>query len=187
MLQYNSNNSRSVLEKELVKGEQLPVGWPWRLFAFTAIIFLTVLSIYIGIAFGYSTYLKSQIKDLDEKIAEFNKAIDQETQAKLIAFYSQFANVQKLLESHIKGSNFFEFLQKNIHQQVYYTNTNLSLKEKNIRLEGIAADYNVLAQQMEIFRRAPEVQNVSLTGSQAKDNDIAFSLSIILKPELFKF
>ncbi|MBI5079649.1 PilN domain-containing protein [Candidatus Wolfebacteria bacterium] len=187
MLQYNSNNSRSILEKELVKGERLPVGWPWRLLTFMAIIFLTVFLIYAGIAFGYSTYLKSQIKDLDEKIAEFNKSIDKESQEKLIAFYSQFVNVKKLLESHVNGSKIFEFLQKNTHQKVYYANMNLSLKEKNIRLDGVAPDYNILAQQMEIFRRAPEIENVSLTGSQAKDNDIAFSLSIILKPELFKF
>ena len=184
MPQYNS---RSVLEKELIKGERLPVGWPWRLLTFMAIVFLTAILIYAGIAFGYSAYLESQIKNLDEKIAEFNRAIDRETQMRLTAFYSQFANIQKLLDSHVNGSKIFEFLQKNTHQKVYYANMNLSLKEKNIRLDGVAADYNVLAQQMEILRRAPEVQNVSLTGSQKKDNEITFSVSIILKPELFKF
>jgi hypothetical protein len=47
----------------------LPVGWPWRLLLFTAVVFGTVVFLYFGIVFGYKPFLDSRVKGLDKEIA----------------------------------------------------------------------------------------------------------------------
>ncbi len=177
----------SVLEEQLKRGERLPVGWPWRLLTFTIIVFAIILSIYFGMILGYNPYLNLQIKNLDQKITELSQTIDETQQKTLIDFYSQLVNVQDLLNSHTICSRFFDFLEKNTHQNVYYLSLNLSLAEKNARIDGIVPNYNILAQQLELFRKAPEIERVFLDDSRVVEGGgIRFTSRLILKPEALK-
>ena len=182
MPQYNS-----ALEQELKRPERLSVGWPWRLLVFGFIILGMTVASYFGMVFGYTPYLNSQITSLDQKIAGLSQTIDEQQQKKLATFYSQLINVQGLLNSHPAVSKLFDFLEKNTHQNVYYQLLDLSLPEKSLKLEGNASSYNVLSQQLELFRLAPETERVFLDNSRpAQTGEINFSMRVIFKPELLK-
>ena len=177
----------SLLEEQLKKRERLPVGWPWRLLVFTTIVFGLTVAIYFGMVLGYKPYLNSQVKNLDQKIASLGQAIDEQQQKGMANFYSQLINIQNLLASHQTASNLFGFLEKNTHQNVYYSSLNASLLEKSVKIEGNASDYNVLVQQLELFRRAPEIERVLLDDSRSSDTGgINFSIRVIFKPELLR-
>ena len=179
--------TNSALEQELRKPERLPVGWPWRLLVFTAIVFGVMVAGYLGMNLGYKPYLNSRIKSLDAKITNLSQAIDEEQQKNLVTLYSQLINIQNLLNSHITPSKLFDFLEKNTHGQIHYLALNLSLMEKSIKLEGVSPDYIVLAQQLELFQGIPEIEKVFLEDSRALEaGNIRFSIRLIFKPELLK-
>ena len=165
----------------------MPVGWPWRLLVFVVIIFGVTVATYLGMTLGYKPYLNSQIKTLDAKITNLSQAVGEEQQKNLVGLYSQLVNIQSLLNSHPVASKIFDFLEKNTHQQIYYTALNLSLTEKSVKLEGIAVNYGILAQQLELFRKTPEIEKVFLDDSRlTEEGSIRFSIRLIFKPELIK-
>ncbi len=178
--------TKSVLEEQLKIGEKLAVGWPWRLLLLTIIIFAILTAIYFGMIFGYKPYLNSQIKNLDKEIDVLNQAIDESQQKNLTDFYSQVINVKNLLDRHPTPSKVFEFLEKNTSDKIYYISLNLSLDEKDLKLEGSALDYGALAQQLELFNRAPETEKVFLQDSKLSEERIRFSIRLIFKPELIR-
>ena len=177
--------TRTALEEQLGRSERLPVGWPWRLLIFTFIIFGLTVVTYLGMSFGYKPYLNSRIKNLDAEIANLSQSVDEQQQKNLASFYSSLVNIQNLLASHPVASKFFDFLEKNTHQKIYYLSLNLSLLEKNIRLDGVAPDYDAIAQQLELFRKAPEIERIFLDDSRALDTGgIRFSIRFVFKPAL---
>jgi len=183
MLQH----ATSVLEEELKRGEKLSVGWPWRLLSFAIIVFGLTAATYLGMSFGYKPYLNSRIKELDSRITNLTQQIDATQQENLISFYSQLVNVKELLNSHPAISKIFDFLEKNVHNQVYYVFLNLSLNEKSIKIEGIAPDYHTLVKQLELFQRAPEIEKLFLEDSRALEGgETRFSIRLIFKSEMVK-
>lgn len=182
MAQY----TQGVAEK-FMEPEKLPVGWPWRLLIFSIIFFLLVLFVYLGIIWGYQPYLRSQKQSLDKKINEIGGTISEADRENFINFFSQLINIQTLLNTHIKGSNLYSFLEKNTNQGVYYEGADLSATEHSLRLEGLARSYDNLVQQLVAFEQAPEIARVILEQSQTAEKGIRFSLKLIIKPELFSF
>jgi hypothetical protein len=179
--------TNSAIEQELKKPERLPVGWPWRLLVFVIIIFGITVAVYLGMAMGYKPYLNSRIKNLDDRITNLTQSVDENQQKNLVVLYSQLVNIQGLLDSHPAASKFFDFLDKNTHQQITYINLDLSSGVKIVQLEGTAPSYGVLSQQLELFRQAPEIEKVFLDDSRTMDTGaVRFSARLIFKPELIK-
>src|SRR3989338_6144773 len=182
MPQYSKN-----VAEQFIEPEKLPVGWPWRLFIFSVIVFALILFVYFGIVFGYQPYLEAQRQSLDKKIAEIGGAISETDRENFIKFYSQLVNLQTLLKNHVKGSNIYTFLEKNTNQGIYYEGANLSVPEHFLRLEGIARSYDNLVQQMVVFEQSPVIEKVILGESRTADKGIVFSMQVFFKPELLNF
>ncbi len=179
--------TKTALEEELKRAGKLPVGWPWRLLVFTIIVFGVMVAGYLGMSMGYKPYLNLRIKSLDAKIINLSQVIGEEQQKNLETTYSQLINIQNLLNSRITPSKLFDFLEKNTHSQIYYLALNLSLMEKSIKLEGVVSNYGVLAQQLGLFQRIPEIERVFLEDSRILEaGSIRFSIRLIFKPELLK-
>ncbi len=181
MSEYNKNVAEKFFEPE-----KLPVGWPWRLFLFSVLLFVLILFIYFGILWGYRPYLNSQKQSLDQKVNEIGGTISKTDRENFVNFYSQLVNLQSLLNSHIKGSNIYNFLEANTNEGVYYDGAELSAADRLIRLDGMAKSYDNLFQQLVAFEQAPNISRVILGQAQTADKGIRFSLQIIFKPELLK-
>jgi hypothetical protein len=182
---------KSILEEQLRKAEHLPTKLPWRIFSFSFIIFIGLLAIYAGIEFGYKPYLNSRIKSLDQKIAALTQSINEEQQNNLINFYSQLVNLKDLINSHIITSNFFELLEKNTYPEVYYTGLTLGIKEKEVKIEGLSPNYELLTKEMALLAKLPEVERIFLESSNYEEiskemKGVKFTLRIFLTPQFFK-
>jgi len=182
MVQYTPGVTEKFMEPE-----KLPVGWPWRLFIFSVVLLALTILIYLGIIFGYQSYLQSQKNSLDKKINEIGGIISETDRNNFVNFFSQLVNLQGLLENHIKGSNIYSFLEKNTNQGVYYEDATLSLTDHSLKLDGVARSYNNLVQQLVGFEQASEISRVLLQQAQTAEGGIRFSLQLIIKPGLFKF
>ncbi|MBI3638588.1 hypothetical protein HY227_02485 [Candidatus Wolfebacteria bacterium] len=184
-----SQYPKSSLEEQIKRSAQAAGAGdlPWRLLLFMVLIFGITVLVYFGIIFGYKPYLSSQIKKLDQEIAAQSKNIERDEPKALITLYSQLVNIQNLLNSHPMPSKVLEFFEKNTLQNVYYVSLNLSVPEKNAKIDGVAEDYDAVVKQLEIFRKAPEVKSVFLDDSRARDGGmVQFSLRLTFVDEIFK-
>lgn len=160
---------------------------PWRLLLFAAILLGTLFFVYLGMIFGYEPYLNSQIKNLDQKIAGLNQRVESDETKNLINLYSQLVNIQGLLRSHPLPSKLFQFLENNMDAGVYYSDLNLSLSDRNLKIAGAANDYGALARQLEIFRKSPSVKAVFLDESKTGEaNKIIFTMKMIMDENILR-
>jgi len=184
--------NKTLLEQELEKGEDLQVGWPWRIMVFSALVFITTAGIFLGAEFGVKTYIKSQITQVDSQIEDLTRSIPEDQQKSFLIFSAQANNIQKVLNDRRNIPGIFDFLEKNTIKNVFYKGVTFDAKELTVNIDGVASDFNTLAQQLEIFRNATgTVSKVSLgrasvvTEKDKSGRDIASSVSFaaVLKLE----
>lgn len=168
------------------ESENLPVGWPWRFFSVSLIIFLAAVLVFVGLSLGYEPYLNSQIRETDAKIDQLLGIVPKEDQEKFAQFYSQLANLKSILDEHILSSKIFSWLEKITNQKVYYNNLNLRVPEKELELEGFADSYGVLGEQLEAFDQAPEIERYLMNQSQTSGNLVQFKATLKLKDAVLK-
>ena len=182
--------SKSLLEQELKKGEELQVGWPWRIMVFSAIVLLTTIGIFLGAEFGFKNYIKSEIAKVDSQIDSLTKSIPEDQQKSFLVFSAQANNIQKILDDRYNTPQLFSFLEKNTLKNVYYKSVNLDTKEMSVNIDGVAPDLNVLAQQTEIFRNATDTVVKATMGrsslmtekdNQGRERPGAVSFALMLK------
>lgn len=171
---------------ENLTAEKITTGWPWRLLLFALIVFGVLLAAYLGLVFGYKTYLNSQVEKKDQEIAVLAQEVPQEEQRALLRFYGQLANLQTVLKNHTLISKLFPFIQANTNQQVTYTNLTLMVDERRLSIDGAARSYEVLAQQLEAFKQAPEVERFLINQADSKTGIVNFRVALFLKPEVLK-
>lgn len=170
----------------LLGKERLVAVWPWRLFVASLIILVIAILYYVGLAFGYRIYLNGRIEKKDAEIAELVASISKEDQTQLMRFYAQLQSLKDLLDRHVINSKILPLLEKNTNQTVYFNKLDLDVAQRSLNLDGVAASYQILAQQLEAFKRAPEVERYLINNSQLNQGVVRFSVTVILKPELFQ-
>ncbi len=174
--------------KEQFRPEKLPSGMPWRLFIFIALFTLAVALVYAGLSFGYRPYLESRISEVDQQISQLGAAISKQDQENFVRFYSQLINFNKILEKHPLPSKIFLLLEQATNKKVAYTNVDLRVGEKKLTLEGIAASYTTLAEQLASYDQSPAVASSLLNQSQYSDTDnaVRFKVTLMLKDGVLK-
>lgn len=181
---------QSALEEQLKKGEQLSVGWPWRLLTLMVVVFSLSIFIYIGMIFGYKPYLNTQVRKFKNEIAFLNQSIDKTKQKQLISLYSQFANVQKLIDARGATSKIFDLIEKNTYSSVRYNNLTVDVNGREIIIDGAAPDYKTLVKEITLFDSLPEIESVTLNNAKISDSEkglseIKFGLKLKLSQDFF--
>ena len=167
--------------------ERLETGWPWKLLLFSLIVFGIFLAGYLGLIFGYETFLNAKIAAEDQKILALAQEVPEGEQKVLLRFYSQLSNLQSALNGHIVTARFFPLLEQHTHQGVYYTTLNLEIAKKTATLDGVARSYEVLAQQLEAYKQATDlVERFTINQADSREGKVNFRAVLFLKPAVFK-
>ena len=101
-------------------------------------------------------------------------------------FYNQIQSLKNLLDKHVINSKILSLLEKNTNKKVFYNKLDLDVAQRSLNLDGIAESYQILAQQLEAFKQAPEVERFLINNSQFNQGVVRFNLTVVLKSELFK-
>jgi hypothetical protein len=137
-------------------------GWSGQLLIFSStVLFISVL-IYVGLVFGYQTYLKSQVKKIQDQIQVFSQQIPADEQAKIASFYSQLTNLKLLLANHVVSSRAFGWLEKNTQANVYWSSFNLNVDAGSLAINGVAKSIDDLEQQLAIFQSLSEIKKMNI-------------------------
>ncbi len=166
--------------------ESISIGLPWRLMIFTFILFLFSIFIFVGLRFGYGTYLDAQTGAVDQNIEELAAQISESEQEELLVFYSQLANLQKVLNRRGFIWNVFPFLEANTLTLVYYSEAQYSAEEEMISLAGFADSMKTFVEQVTLFERAPEIERVVIDDVGLREAEVSFGLRLAFQPEFFR-
>ena len=163
--------------------EPAAVGFPWRLFIFSLVLFLLSVLIYFGLKFGYETYLQKQSASVDSQLSQLANAVSQQDQQQFMNFYSQLVNLKTVFGSHVFSANVFPFLEQNTLPQVYYTNAKFTASSDDLTLAGQAASLQVLAEQMAEFEQSSELRLATLTATNFNPGGtVSFSIDLTFQP-----
>ena len=151
----------------------------------SVIIFVLAL-IATGGLFLYTGAIKSNIAELSESLKRAEAQFEAPLLAELKSTGEAIEAVKKILANHKAPSRVFEFLEKNTHEQVSFGS--ISLNDGLVLLVGSAASYTALAEQSFIFKEAPEVQGLEISGvTLGAAGQISFSAKISIKPEFLNY
>lgn len=179
MLSYN----QSVLEQQLSKGMDAPIGWPWKLFMLSVVVFSTVAALYLGLNFGFKDlYLKSKNSELDENLKQLE--LKEEQRQNLVNIHSQMANIAGVLKSRNLAVPVLEAVQANALRQVNFATLNVLFGKKGtiLKITGSAPSFESLSQQLEVFKSVGNAKEVVLNSSSidSKTNRIKFTMTVSL-------
>lgn len=158
-------------------------GWSGQLLMFAGTIFFISLGVYLGLVFGYKSYLDSKIKNLDAQIQKFIQEIPLGDQEELISFYSQFSNLGGILQKHIVPSPLFDWLEQHTGFNVYYIKFTFIPATNQLALIGIAKVAGDFVQQLQIFHSASAVERINVNSLTSSSNGTwQFDLTLFLRP-----
>lgn len=168
------------------KVEEKPSWWV-GFFFYLAIIFL------VGTLIGYSliAYLSKSsseaLKNLEDKISSRMTSEEKRKESDVLSWHRKIEDYKLIFNHHQVSSKNFDLLEKLTHPQVRFTSFDLDSASQNLKLEGVAQNFQALAEQILIFRNDNLIDKADLSAvSLAKEGNIEFELNLLVKPEVFK-
>ena len=160
-------------------------GWSTQLLMFSSTIFLIILFIYLGLAFGYTPYLSSKFKKIEDRKAAVIQEIPINKQAELITFYSQLSNLQTILAQHVVASPLFDWIEKNTHQSIYFTQFSLNTAANQVALGGVGASLDDINRELLLLQAQPEVKKIDVKSISFSDSVWSFEVALFFDPTYF--
>jgi hypothetical protein len=157
--------------------------WPIAFLIFTLIILATLLVSYFYFDNAYNESLnvftekqKGLVKTAEEKALEDS----------LVGYQNKINIFGKIFDEHRKVLNIFAFVEKTCHPSVYFSKLSYDVKTGETSLDGTAADFMTVSQQVMIFKDQKDVVKKVALGSLApsEKGDIGFSLKLTIDPNI---
>lgn len=160
-------------------------GWSGQFLIFSGAIFFIVLSIYLGLAFGYEPYLHSQIKKLNDEVQSFGTQVPVQDQVRLIGFYSQIMNIQTLLANQVLGTRAFEWLEEHAHVRTYLKNLNVGYANNQLSFTVVARTMDDALEEIAYLQKRPEIKKLDIGAFSRSIDGWQFAIQIALDDKYF--
>lgn len=157
--------------------------WPIAFLVFSLIVFITVLVSY----FYFDSVYKEELSFLIEKQKSLVKTAEEKAlEDSLLGYQNKIDVFKKAFERHKNVLNVFSFIEKTCHPKVYFSNISYDAGTGQTSLEGSAADFMTVSQQVIIFKQQKDVvKKVSLASlSPSEKGDVSFSLVLNVDPNI---
>jgi len=182
MVQFAKDNLNERFRKEAVA----PTG-AWRLLSFMVFVFLVLLLSYFGLVFGYKNFVLAQIEKKEQELAALAEQVPKAEQDEFLKFQYQIINLKNLLNNHTAATKILPFLEANTNTQVSYAGLDLNVTEARASMQGSAQSYEVLAEQLAAYGRAPEIVRYKMNSAKLGEGGrVQFDITLFFKPEVFK-
>ena len=167
------------------KPPQKTPRWQTILFYFSLALLLAVVIAYFVLNYFHGKSAAA-LDDLEERILAVGTPEDKKIESEVFASQKKIKDFSGLLAAHPKASQFFKFLEKNTHPEVWFTSLDLSPEPPQAKIGGQARDFETLAQQIYIFQEEDLIEGVKLTDiSLGEGGETIFFLNLSLSPEIF--
>ncbi|HQB50922.1 MAG TPA: hypothetical protein PLT32_01750 [bacterium] len=168
--EQKSWNKPSLTETNLASG-RTTLYFNWSKFWLALIQWLVVTLFFIAIS-GSMLYLwqqkqRRQSLEVSQRFGRIDQLISltENEVGDVLDFRGRLIVVNDLLKNHIYWSDFFSFLEKNTLPNVFYQDFSGDTSGEYL-LKARTDSFDSMAKQLKVFRRAPEVIEVSSEGGE---------------------
>lgn len=151
--------------------------WPIAFLIFSLIVVVTLLVSY----FYFDNAEKEALLKLSEKQQGLVKTAEEKAlEDSLSGYQAKISMFEEVFKDHRKAQNALLFVEKICHPDVYFSKVSYDLKTGGLSLDGSAADFLTVSQQVIIFKQEKDiVKSVSLENlTPTEDGSINFSLKV---------
>ncbi len=147
--------------------------------SWTRIAVYAALALFLAFLFSYFA-LAFYKQNMERELAELEKALKRtpaqsELEEDILSFQKRANDSAILLARHALPTKIFELLEENTYRNVWLSAVKLDLQGGIIEITGIAANFEILAQQVLIFEKNDLVKKIALSRvSTGRTGEITF-------------
>lgn len=148
---------------------------------------------FVLIAAGMYFYLDYSSKKVTREINDTQAQItalvnaNRETEKRVLTYEAKINDFSSLVSSHQKTVNVLTFLEQKTHPEVMFKKLNFDAAKTVLSVEGKAASFTALGQQMLILKEEKVLKNINLSGIALSPKEgITFSLQLTFDSQIIK-
>lgn len=149
-------------------------------------MFLIVSFIIAGVAilmavgvFAYSHFLESEANQKADELHQAEQAVDQDTVEGFLRLKNRLTYGQNLLDSHVALSQFLGVFENLTLKDVRFTTMTVTVlpdHSADLKLTGVAKDFNALAAQSAAFATEKRIKQAIFSGINSNKDGVTFSV-----------
>ncbi len=160
-----------------------------NIFLIVAIAIFAVALLASGVVFGYDRILTSKLTAKEDALAAAQNAANKSQVQNFIRLRDRLTSAQKLLNSHVTLSGFFDTLESLTPQNVKYNTLSILVAGDNtaqVEITGVAKNFNTLASQSNALSTNKHIKHAIFSGINLnKDTGgIGFTLKAMIDSTL---
>jgi len=161
--------------------------WLNILFFFSFIVFVCVMVVFFVVISVEKSY-KNQLVQIQGEITALESDENKALEAEIVKYEKKINNFDIMAKDHLIVLNLFKFVQDRTLDLVWYPKFTLNTEKNEVKVSGVAKDFEVLGYQTLAFENQFPIKemNLSTVSLDEKESGVKFELSLILKPEIFK-
>lgn len=130
---------------------------------------------------------KKTIGNLENFLNAGTTQNERQLEQSVLLSQKKIADFGLFLQARKDPSRFFQFLEQYTHSKVFFTDANMSISNRQVALQGQAADFTSLSQQILIFKQRDELGDVLLSNvGLGEKGRIKFSVELSFAPKIFQ-
>lgn len=141
-----------------------------------------------GLVFGYQFYLGTVRDAKAEKLRVAEAGINAATVEDFIRLRNRFRAAETLLDTHVRGTQFFDVLEQLTLQNIRFQSLELHIaadRSADITMHGIAKSFNALAAESAAFAGEKRIKRAIFSDIAVdKAGTVTFTLNADLEPSL---
>ncbi|HJN62038.1 MAG TPA: hypothetical protein QGH92_00315 [Candidatus Parcubacteria bacterium] len=127
------------------------------------------------------------LQNLEETLATEKTPQERSAEKEVFQYRKKISDFSNLLNDHKKTSKFFEVLEVNSHPKIWFLKFILNPDDLQVLLSGQAESFQVLGEQLILFREVKELSKVDLSETAiGKNGKIEFTFLLSLDSKIFK-
>lgn len=166
----------------------------WKSAFNSFIVYFSILLILIIGAFAYLSFLENEEEKkaniYNEDILSTSLSIKKEEQTidKGLILQGKIQAVEYLIDNHIYWTNFFDFIEENTLESVYYDKFGGNTKTQFDFLATADKNYFNATEQIKLFKENAYIQEVEVSSLNLKEDgdstQVTFSINLQVDPEI---
>lgn len=158
---------------------------PLGILMFLGVLIFGLSLMTLGGLFFYRRLLTNQVQDLSNSLSRLEADFDPASIEELARTASSIEIAKTVLARHRYLSNVFLFLEKNTLPDVRFSKFSFDAANSTANLAAQAKSYTALAQQREIFRSEPSVNNLVLSSlTLTPEGGVTFTAELTFNPAI---
>jgi len=149
---------------------------PW----FSLILVLTAIGSYFWFEHQF-TVAEVTYEEVSVELKAAENKFDKDLEKRIKLFKERSEDLFKILKERLLTSRIFDFIEANVHPDVYFTNLTFNQNSKTLELVGSALDYKSLGAQISVLDNESFVSKIKLNRVNINpDGNVDFSFEIEL-------